>query len=114
MQQRSDKNGPARDEALKRDVEDQLVSDPQPEGHLVGGTPYGMDESDVSERTDLARFLGRAAFPADRLGLLRVLAENHAPDTVIDRLAGLPAGTTFANFQQVATALGIGVERARS
>lgn len=78
------------------------------------GTPPGMTSSDVQERAEIARFLGTSAFPADRDRLLEVARANQATDRVLARLGSLPAGTTFANVQDIARYLGIATETIRT
>ena len=78
------------------------------------GTPDGMSADDVEARASIAQALGKEGWPADREALLRKAAASGAPDDVIARLGRLPDGETFENVQDVAVALGIGVERHRS
>lgn len=99
--------------------------DPQPpdEGEpVVGATtghadrqaaPDGMTQDDVQRRSEVARFLGASAFPADRDALLRTARDNQATDEVLGLLGRLPDGD-FENLQAVARAAGIGTEQERS
>lgn len=75
--------------------------------------PPGMSESDVRARSDLARFLGTAAFPGTRDELLAVARDNGATEDVVARLRSAPAGP-FENLQELAEAVGIGTEAERS
>src|SRR4051812_19888538 len=59
------------------------------------GTPPGMSVDDVESRSELASWLGRAAFPADRRNLLDWLREQHAPDPVISEVAAAPGDIQF-------------------
>lgn len=59
------------------------------------GTPAGMSAADVEERSELAQWLGRAVFPADRDTLLRRLREENAPDHVIAEVGEAPTGVEF-------------------
>jgi hypothetical protein len=77
------------------------------------GVPEGMTFSDVERRSEIARYLGISAFPGDRDGLLVTAGENNAPERIMDDLARLPGDETFTNVQEVAVALGLGVERDR-
>ncbi len=77
-------------------------------------TPPGMTSDDVELRSEIARHLGKDAYPGDRDALLAKAEENSAPDAVLGRLRSLPAGEEFRNVQDVARALGLHVETARS
>jgi hypothetical protein len=79
-----------------------------------GGTPAGMDRSDVEMRSDIARFLDSSALPGDRESVLRSAEEHYAPDPVLERLRSLPQGQQFENVQDVARALGLGTEEERA
>jgi Protein of unknown function (DUF2795) len=137
MQQRgSDKHGPRRDEALAGEVEglvragrttraeewrdpeppgeDQPDVDLAPDGTLVGGTPAGMTPADVEGRSELAAYLGKEVYPADRETLLATALRDGAPSSVLARLQNLPAGREFHNVQEVWTALGGGTEEHRN
>ena len=132
----SDKTGPLHDDEMKAEMQGELKADratraeedrelqpsgedqPEasraPDGSLHGGTPPGMDGEDVELRSDLARHLGPAAYPADRTVVLDTLRENDAPERLVDMARGLPEGEEFRNVQDVARALGIGVEDHRT
>lgn len=77
------------------------------------GTPEGMTNQDVEDRSEIARHLGKGVWPADRDALVAKAEENSAPDAVLARLRRLPAGQEFANVQDVSQALGIGTEESR-
>jgi hypothetical protein len=77
------------------------------------GTPSGMTNQDVEDRTDLARFLGKDVWPADRDTLVAKAEENDASDAVVSRLRRLPADRQFTNLQDVSRELGIGTEQSR-
>jgi hypothetical protein len=85
-----------------------------PGGAEQSGTPEGMTPGDVERRAELARFLGKDIWPADRGALLAAAHTNNATDEVFALLRQLPADHRFANLQEVARALGIGTEQARS
>ncbi|WP_069816369.1 DUF2795 domain-containing protein [Streptomyces sp. TP-A0874] len=132
----SDKTGPLHDEEMKAEMQGELKADratraeeerdmepsgedqPEvsraPDEALHGGTPPGMSQDDVEVRSDLARHLGLAAFPGDRVVVLDTLRENNAPDRLIDMASGLPEGREFQNVQDVVRALGLGVEDRRT
>jgi hypothetical protein len=77
------------------------------------GNPEGMTQTDVDERSDIARSLGTSAFPGTREELVAIAADNEATDHVLSLLRSLPADQTFENVQDVATALGLHVETHR-
>ncbi|MBN3929524.1 DUF2795 domain-containing protein [Streptomyces verrucosisporus] len=126
------KTGPARDDELKHEMEGELRAgrslrmeedhelqpsgedqpdvDRAPDTVLTGGTPPGMDHGDVEVRSELARHLGLGLYPADRDAVLGKLRENNAPDRLLGLAERLPAGQEFRNIQDIARALGLGVE----
>ncbi|MFN8077640.1 MAG: DUF2795 domain-containing protein [Kineosporiaceae bacterium] len=130
--QQSGARGPRQDEQLKHETAGLVQGghssraeewrDPEPAGEDqptgdVGilpedrrGTPPGMTSGDVEHRSLIARHLGTSAFPGDRDQLIDVASTNSAPDSVVADLTRLPSGKTFANVQDVARELGIGVE----
>lgn len=132
----SDKTGPLHDDEMKAEMQGELKADRatraeedhelQPSGEdqpeasrapdaaLHGGTPPGMNSEDVELRSELARHLGPATYPADRAGVLDALREHHAPDRLVDVARGLPEGEEFRNVQDVSRALGLGVEDHRT
>lgn len=61
---------------------------------------------DEAFRSELARHLRPAVFPAKRSELLRTLLEEQAPDEVIDQVRTLPRRSSYANVQEVSAALG--------
>lgn len=65
------------------------------------------DSTDVGTRSEIAQALGKEVYPADRDRLVAVASGNAASDRVLDLLASLPEGRTFANVQDVAVALGV-------
>jgi Protein of unknown function (DUF2795) len=133
--ERSSKHGPHVDEAMKHDVEgavragrstraeewkdpepfveDQPDPDRAPETTLTGGTPPGMTPEDVELRARIASYLGKDVYPAERDELVVRMTERQAPDRLRDMVAGLPAGRRFDNMNEVAEALGLGVESRR-
>lgn len=135
MSQQSDKHGPRQDDELAHEARGQIQgghrtraqewrdgqypAEDQPDADRFTvpedrrGTPPGMDTADVEARAELARFLGRHVYPADRTGLLQVAAERHAPDVVIQELESLPGDRAFENVADVARALGLAQEGER-
>lgn len=81
--------------------EDQPDVSLSPDAVLSGGTPRGMDEADVEERSELAQWLGRAPFPAVGQVLLDHARDEHAPDAIVDQLRRLPAGREYLNVGEV-------------
>ncbi len=63
--------------------------------------------TDIETRSDVARFLGKEVWPADRDVLLDTAAGNDATDRVLGLLQRLPEGRTFTNLQEVAVELGL-------
>lgn len=125
MQRGSDKHSPRMDEAMAHDVEglvrsghdnradwnspepsgeDQPDVDLVPDGTLAGGVPDGMTELDVERRSEIASYLGRI-WPATAEQLVAVATENSAPATVLTPLQMLPGGASFANLQELWSAL---------
>ncbi|MDQ4039040.1 MAG: DUF2795 domain-containing protein [Actinomycetota bacterium] len=136
MTQQSGTHGPLKDDQLARETRGlvqgghttraQEWRDPEPAGEdqptgdqkiLADdrrGTPPGMQIQDVEERSEISRFLDRAAFPGTREDLLASAEGHQATDHVRQQLAKLPEGEQFRNMQDVARALGIGVEERRT
>lgn len=135
MERGSDKVSPRQDEQIKEETEGLLRSgrqthveewrqlepsgedepdvDRAPDGTLVGATPEGMQPDDVEQRSELARYLPGATWPAVREQLIAAAMDNGAPDEVVATVKRLPSGRTFANVSDVWRALGGGVEQQR-
>ena len=135
MERGSDKHGARMDDALEAETrgrmtagretrgeewksaeppgEDQPDVDLVPDGTLTGGVPEGMTERDVEERSEIASYLGKEVWPANRLTLLETAAGRNAPETVLNRLRELPDGPAFANLREVWAKLHGGVESHR-
>lgn len=124
MQRGSDRLSVHKDEEMKHELQGLIRSgrptrseewhDPEPAADddpvVAGGlADVGGDEVEIL-RFELARHLGRKAFPAGKNQLLRKLDREHAPGPLIDRVRSLPAGTTFHTVHEVAVAL-TGAER---
>ncbi|MFF7971074.1 DUF2795 domain-containing protein [Streptomyces sp. NPDC007905] len=56
-------------------------------------------------RSELARHLERAAFPADRQTVLDVLEAHHAPDAALDAVRRLPDGGEYHNVTEIVRAI---------
>lgn len=135
MEQASSKHGPVVDDEMKEETEgmvranrstraeewhdqeppgeDQPDVDRSPDGTLTGGTPPGMSETDVEQRSRLAASLDRTVFPANRQRLMDDAEANHAPDAVLDQLRRLPDGREYTNIQDIWSTLGGGTEQQR-
>jgi Protein of unknown function (DUF2795) len=83
---------------------------PTPQPRLSKGRTGSLDLDDAEARSDIARYLDQATFPADREGLLANAEANAAPDVVLERLRALPGGTTYDGLPDVWAALGGTVE----
>ncbi|MGW7520214.1 DUF2795 domain-containing protein [Streptomyces sp. NPDC054796] len=130
--QENDKNGPLQDDEAKKRLQGELRSnrveerelepsgedqpdvDLDPHTEHVGGTPPGMTPRDVALRAELARYLGRHVYPADRATVLEALRSEHAPDQLVGLASRLPEDGRFANAQELAQALGLGTETRRT
>jgi len=134
MEHGSNKHGPVRDESLAQqtsaqvqgghdtrveewreveppaDGEPSATSRPDNVGDQVPAAPPGMSPDDVEGRTRLARYLGRAALPADRTALLGSAEANGAPDEVVRELRTLPEQVTFHSVSEIWAVLGHGRE----
>ena len=93
--------------------EDQPEADLVPGGMLAGGVPSGMRPQDVEGRSELASYLGKEVFPANRTLLQEQAERRHAPDRILEQLRRLPDGREFANVAEVWAALGGGNEQRR-
>jgi hypothetical protein len=131
-EQVSGTHGPREDDALKREVRSELQAnratraeewlEPEPPGEdepeatwvlegRPGGTPPGEDWETIELRSNLARHLDRAAFPASRAHLLETLAGHQAEQPLLDLVSSLPESATFANLGELLRALGFPVEQ---
>lgn len=77
------------------------------------GTPLGITPVDVERRSNLAKWLSDAGYPADQGKLLTHAESRNAPDAVIEAVRRLPEHFRFHNVAEVAEALGLGIERRR-
>ncbi|MFF8726411.1 DUF2795 domain-containing protein [Streptomyces sp. NPDC015171] len=121
MQRGNDRLSVHRDEEMKHELRNQLRSghptradewhDPEPaadddpevwSGPVGGlGSPASLERN----RLELARHLGRHAFPAKPGELARALRRSNAPGGLVDAVAGLRHGERYENVQQLAKAL---------
>lgn len=126
-EQSSGTHGPAEDDAIKRQDESDLQAHgdewPEPESRGEGapeavwaaegrfaGAPLGPDWEVIELRSDLARHLDRAAFPATAARLLEILTSRQAAPRLVDMVSSLPAGTSFGNLAELLRALGLPME----
>lgn len=129
-----EKTSPIRDDVIKREMvgelraargtrveeeheaqpssQDEPVMGASPGGPMTGGTPRGITPEGVESRTDMARFLGRGVFPADRDGVVATLRRNNADDWLIDEAERLPGDREYENMQSISRELGFGAEQA--
>lgn len=128
-EQASAKHGPVEDEHIKRqdlteiqehgeewpDLEDadEWPDDGiwAPEGRLPAD---GADYRAIELRSELARYLGRATFPATREELLAVLTDRQAEAALLDLVSALPPSTRIANVGELIRALGLPVHERRA
>jgi hypothetical protein len=87
--------------------------EPTPDARLSGDR--GMADGDVlsydevEDRSLLAIHLRPSVWPADREALVECARETHAPESLVDRLTALPAGS-YTHTEAVWEALGGRVE----
>lgn len=72
----------------------------------------GITPADVERRSNLAKWLSDARFPADRRALLTHAVTKAAPEAVLQAVRTLP-DERFHNVGEVATALGLGAATRR-
>jgi hypothetical protein len=128
----SDKQSPRLDESLKHDT-DSLTrgapvearaddartqegpgdDEPTPDALLVDGPDTGSDDAlghdEIEARSELATYLRPSVWPADRAALIECARQQHAPESLLERLGDLPDGT-FDHTEAVWEALGGRVE----
>jgi hypothetical protein len=118
MQRESDKQGPVRDEYLRKETESLSRNGVGHTGESRPGggdasperprtAPRGMSPADVACRAALTRHLPPSEFPADRARLLTHLRSHRAPESVIDAVSGLPEGQEFHTLGEVVRAIGL-------
>ncbi|QPP10406.1 DUF2795 domain-containing protein [Streptomyces bathyalis] len=128
MQRGSDRLNVHRDDEAKREMQGWIRSghptraeewdDPEPGAdddpeiteHPVQQGLRSTDREEAEDealRSELARHLGRGAFPAGREGLKRTLMDQYAPDFLVETVRELPkGGEKYGNVQEVMAALG--------
>ncbi|MHC3468868.1 DUF2795 domain-containing protein [Streptomyces sp. 7R007] len=120
MQRGSDRLSVHRDDEMKHELQGLLKSghptrteewhDPEPaadDDPQVAGGPVapGSPGSLAAVRQELARHLGRHAFPAGPRELAAALRRAYAPDTLVEALERLPRSARYATVQQLAEAV---------
>ncbi|OON81757.1 DUF2795 domain-containing protein [Streptomyces tsukubensis] len=121
MQRGSNRLSAHRDDELKHELQGMLKAghstrtaewhDPEPaadDDPAVASGPVTPSRSPgpvAMVRHDLARLLGRTSFPDTAPALIRVLREQHAPDSVVDPLLDLPEDTVYGTVHELAEAL---------
>ena len=120
-------HGPAEDDAIKRQERAELPSRgqewPEPESEAeeaaqatwaspgrFAGTPGFADWEAIELRSDLARHLDRAVFPATRARLLETLTARAADQRLLDLVSSLPGRPRFASLAELLRALGLPIE----
>ncbi|MDT0387966.1 DUF2795 domain-containing protein [Streptomyces dubilierae] len=121
MQRGSDRLSVHRDDEMKHELQGLLRSghptrseewhDPEPAAEDDPDVAYGPvtpsrgPTSLESVRLDLARILGRRAFPASPRELARELRGRQAPDALVEALERLPRQERYGNVQELAQAM---------
>ncbi|WP_210584907.1 DUF2795 domain-containing protein [Streptomyces sp. GESEQ-35] len=121
MQRGSDRLSVHRDDEMKHELQGLLRSghptrteewhDPEPtaedDPEIAGGpvAPGRTRASLAAVRLELARLLGRGAFPAGPRELARDLRRRYAPDALVEALERLPRSARYANVQELSEAL---------
>ncbi|MCX4585655.1 DUF2795 domain-containing protein [Streptomyces sp. NBC_01481] len=121
MQRGSDRLSVHKDEEMKHELQGLLRSghptrveewhdpepgaDDDPEIALGFVTTMGSLGPDEQLRIELARHLGRTAFPATRRELVHTLTARHAPDRLVDMVNRLPAHHTYRTAHEIVSAL---------
>ncbi|AWW36828.1 DUF2795 domain-containing protein [Streptomyces cadmiisoli] len=117
MQRGSDRLSVHRDDEMKHELQGLLRSghptrteewyDPEPTAEddpRIAGGPV-MPGSLPEARFELARLLGRSAFPAGPGELMTALRRKNAPDALIEPLRHLPRSARYDNVQELAEAV---------
>jgi Protein of unknown function (DUF2795) len=129
-EQISGTHGPAEDDAIKRQDRDELQEHgeewPEPDADddesdttwaatgRFAGDPSGEDWEAIELRSELARHLDRATFPATQAQLLETLTAHQAQDRLLDLVSSLPPDGTYGSLLELLQALGIPKEERRS
>jgi Protein of unknown function (DUF2795) len=126
-EQISGTHGPAEDDAIKRQDRSELEAHgaewPDPESSdedesdatwaatgRFAGTPGWEDWEAIELRSDLARHLDRASFPATRAHLLETLQARQADQRLLDLVSSLSGRARFASLGELLRALGLPIE----
>lgn len=128
MQRGSDRLSVHRDEEMKHELQGMLRSghptrseewhDPEPaaedDPRIAGGpvTPGAGQVSMAELRLELARHLGRSAFPAGPGRLSEELRRRHAPDGLVEAVERLPHTAHYRTAQELAERLAGPLENA--
>ncbi|SNQ46383.1 conserved hypothetical protein [Frankia canadensis] len=67
----------------------------------AGSAPAGMTPLELDDRSELARWLGRAVFPAEREEIMDHLRHQHAPDWAVGRVAAAPPDVQFTSVGEL-------------
>ncbi|MEU8587685.1 DUF2795 domain-containing protein [Streptomyces sp. NPDC048664] len=120
MQRGSDRLSVHRDDEMKHELQGLLRSghftrteewhDPEPVADddppaWAGAAAPGGATSVADVRFELARHLGRTAFPARPPELIERLRREHAPDGLVALVQQLPRGASFTNAHELAEAV---------
>jgi hypothetical protein len=117
MERGSNQHGPRVDDAIAGDAEPITRGAPvdaraDEAREQEGGAASPVEPTDdVHERSELARHLRPHDFPATGPTLVRIAAEEHAPESLLSVLRLLPEGRLFENVEAVWEALGGVAER---
>jgi hypothetical protein len=137
MERESAKHSPRVDEQLEHEVEslvrgnaaeesrsrEDLTQEAPAEGEmrfepadrpLDQDRGIGIPDGAVDDRSELARHITAADWPAGREQLVNVALSDHAPQQIIDCLRRLPNESRFDNVQEVWAALGGATEDAHT
>jgi hypothetical protein len=124
-------HGPAEDDLIKRQDRSEIQEhgeewpdrqdsdewpDPgtwAPEARFAG-SPDGPDFRAIELRSELARHLDRATFPATREQLLRTLTERQAEQPLLDLVSALAPRATVANVGALIRKVGLPVDERRA
>ena len=114
-------HGSRQDDALKKEVRGEVQAnratrteewrEPEPPGEDQPDATWDLSEGAdprreaVQMRSDIARHLDHAAFPASRDSLLATMSDHAAPQPLLDVVAKLPADATYSGLGEVVSAL---------
>ncbi|WP_282695321.1 DUF2795 domain-containing protein [Streptomyces sp. CC208A] len=111
MQRGSNPVSARRDDEMKHELQGYLKSgQPTHAEDYRDPEPPADDDPEAAApaaepATELARHLGRTAFPTDGRRLAAALEEGHAPGTLVDAVRRLPEGGRYGSPAEVARAL---------